>query len=517
MDAFLLALGGVTEPYTLMLMAVATFAGIVAAAIPGFTITMAIVLTLPLTFAMPPMQGIAVMLSVYVGGLSGGLFSAALLGIPGTPSAVATTFDAFPMARNGQPGRALSLGLFASFVGSLISIVILIVAAPPLALLAVKLGPWEYFALIVFALTIIASLVGDSIMRGLIAGLIGIGIATIGPDPLMARERFTFGYELLTAGIPFLVVLIGMYAMSQLLSELEPTSSSHQASSSSLVSGDMRPHLWDVVKSTMRKPVNIVRSSLLGVFIGAVPGAGSSISNLVAYDQAKRASKHPETFGKGEPEGVVASEAGNSSTVGGSLIPLISLGIPGSPADAVLMAAIMVHGISIGPRLILDHPDLVYSMFIAMAVASFFMLFIGILMMRAFMRLLNVPKYIVVPVVLACCAIGTYTLNNRLSDLYLLAAIGTIGYLMKKLDYPLAPLVLGVVLGPIAETNLRRAFQTSADWTLFFTRPISALLLTLAVVSVAYSIYSYVRQRRLLAQRTEAAQNNAYQDGVSQE
>ncbi|PRY66317.1 putative tricarboxylic transport membrane protein [Vreelandella songnenensis] len=517
MDAFLLALGGVTEPYTLMLMAVATFAGIVAAAIPGFTITMAIVLTLPLTFAMPPMQGIAVMLSVYVGGLSGGLFSAALLGIPGTPSAVATTFDAFPMARSGQPGRALSLGLFASFVGSLISIVVLIVAAPPLALLAVKLGPWEYFALIVFALTIIASLVGDSLLRGLIAGLIGIGIATIGPDPLMARERFTFGYELLTAGIPFLVVLIGMYAMSQLLSELEPTSASQQASSSSLVSGDMRPHLWDVVMSTLRKPFNIVRSSLLGVFIGAVPGAGSSISNLVAYDQAKRASKHPETFGKGEPEGVVASEAGNSSTVGGSLIPLISLGIPGSPADAVLMAAIMVHGISIGPRLILDHPDLVYSMFIAMAVASFFMLFIGILMMRAFMRLLNVPKYIVVPVVLACCAIGTYTLNNRLSDLYLLAAIGTIGYLMKKLDYPLAPLVLGVVLGPIAETNLRRAFQTSADWTLFFTRPISALLLTLAVVSVAYSIYSYIRQRRLLAQRAEAAQNSAYQDGVSQE
>ncbi|MCS2609157.1 tripartite tricarboxylate transporter permease [Halomonas dongshanensis] len=515
-DAFLIALGGVTEPYTLALMALATFAGIVAAAIPGFTITMAIVLTLPLTFAMPPMQGIAVMLSVYVGGLSGGLFSAALLGIPGTPSAVATTFDAFPMARKGQPGRALSLGLFASFVGSLISIVILIVAAPPLALLAVKLGPWEYFALIVFALTIIASLVGDSIIRGLIAGLVGIAIATIGPDPLMARERFTFGYDLLTAGIPFLVVLIGMYAMSQLLSELEPSASSEKAASSALVSGDMRPHLWEVVKSTMMKPFNIVRSSLLGVFIGAVPGAGSSISNLVAYDQAKRASKHPETFGQGEPQGVVASEAGNSSTVGGSLIPLISLGIPGSPADAVLMAAIMVHGISVGPRLILDHPDLVYSMFIAMAVASVFMLVIGVIMMRAFMRLLNVPKYIVVPVVLACCAIGTYTLNNRVSDLYLLAAIGTFGYLMKKLDYPLAPLVLGVVLGPIAETNLRRAFQTSADWTLFFTRPISALLLALAVLSVAYSIYGYIRHRRLVAERTQA-QARAFQDGASQE
>ncbi|WAM52896.1 tripartite tricarboxylate transporter permease [Vreelandella venusta] len=502
-DAFLVALGGVTEPYTLLLMAVATFAGIVAAAIPGFTITMAIVLTLPLTFAMPPMQGIAVMLAVYVGGLSGGLFSAALLGIPGTPSSVATTFDAFPMARQGNPGKALSLGLFASFVGSIISIAVLIVAAPPLALLAVKLGPWEYFALIIFALTVIASLVGDSLLRGLIAGLIGIGIATIGPDPLMGRERFTFGYEILTAGIPFLVVLIGMYAMSQLLSELENKGGDNH-SSGALISGDMRPHLWQTVKDITLKPINVIRSSLLGVFIGAVPGAGSSISNLLAYDQAKRASKHPETFGKGEPQGVVASESGNSSTVGGSMIPLIALGIPGSPADAVLMAAIMVHGISTGPRLILDHPDLVYSMFIAMAIASVFMLLIGVVLMKAFLRLLNVPKYIVVPVVLACCAIGTYTLNNRLSDLYLLACIGAVGYLLKKLDYPLAPLVLGVVLGPIAETNLRRAFQTSADWTLFFTRPISALLLTLAVASVIYSIYSYMKQRRLMAQRLGA-------------
>ncbi|BBI49145.1 hypothetical protein HORIV_15660 [Vreelandella olivaria] len=200
----------------------------------------------------------------------------------------------------------------------------------------------------------------------------------------MGRERFTFGYEILTAGIPFLVVLIGMYAMSQLLSELEPSTGSRQHSSGALISGDMRPQLWQTIKDILLKPVNVIRSSLLGVFIGAVPGAGSSISNLLAYDQAKRASKHPETFGKGEPQGVVASESGNSSTVGGSLIPLIALGIPGSPADAVLMAAIMVHGISIGPRLILDHPDLVYSMFIAMAIASVFMLIIGVILMRAF-------------------------------------------------------------------------------------------------------------------------------------
>ncbi|MCE8013024.1 tripartite tricarboxylate transporter permease [Billgrantia desiderata] len=493
-DAFLVALNGVIEPYTLLLMAIGALAGIVSAAIPGFTITMAIVLTLPLTFAMPPLQGIAVMLSVYVGGLSGGLFSAALLGIPGTPSSVATTFDAFPMARSGLPGKALALGLWSSFFGSLISIVVLILAAPPLALLAVKLGPWEYFALIVFALTIIASLVGDSLLRGLIAGLVGIGLATVGPDPLMGRERFTFGYEMLSAGIPFLVVLIGMYAVSQLLSELETSPKQQAQGSTSLISGDMRPHNLETLKAIVLRPVNVIRSSLIGVFIGAVPGAGSSISNLLAYDQAKRSSSHPENFGKGEPQGVIASESGNSSTAGGGLIPLIALGIPGSAVDAVLMAAIMVHGISIGPRLILDNPELVYGMFLSMAVASVLMLCIGLLLMRAFLNLLNVPKYFIVPVVLSCCVIGAFTLNNRITDLYLLAGVGVVGYLFKKLDYPLAPLVLGVVLGPIAETNLRRAFQTSTDWTLFFTRPISAALLALAVASIVYSIVSYVRR-----------------------
>jgi putative tricarboxylic transport membrane protein len=495
-DAFLVALNGVIEPYTLLLMAIGALAGIVSAAIPGFTITMAIVLTLPLTFAMPPLQGIAVMLSVYVGGLSGGLFSAALLGIPGTPSSVATTFDAFPMARNGLPGKALALGLWSSFFGSLISIVVLILAAPPLALLAVKLGPWEYFALIVFALTVIASLVGDSLLRGLIAGLVGIGLATIGPDPLMGRERFTFGYEMLSAGIPFLVVLIGMYAVSQLLSELETSPKQQAQGSTRLISGDMRPHNLETLKAIVLRPVNVIRSSLIGVFIGAVPGAGSSISNLLAYDQAKRSSSHPESFGKGEPQGVIASESGNSSTAGGGLIPLIALGIPGSAVDAVLMAAIMVHGISIGPRLILDNPELVYGMFLSMAVASVLMLCIGLLLMRVFLNLLNVPKYFIVPVVLSCCVIGAFTLNNRITDLYLLAGVGVVGYLFKKLDYPLAPLVLGVVLGPIAETNLRRAFQTSTDWTLFFTRPISAALLALAVASIVYSIVAYLRRSR---------------------
>lgn len=497
MEDFLLGLTQVMAVDTIIYMAIGSMAGIIAAAIPGFTVTMAIVLTLPLTFTMPPLQGIAVMLSVYVGGFTGGLISAALLGIPGTPSSVATTFDAFPMARAGEPGRALSLGVWASFFGTLISTLVLIVAAPPLAIVAVRLGPWEYFSLIIFALTIIASLVGTSLVRGLISGILGLAIALVGPDPMIGKPRFTYDINLLAAGIPFLVVLIGIFAISQLLSELEnPEQIKHDTS---LIASKVDFRTWDVMREVLYSPVNLIRSSLVGVLIGALPGAGGSISNLLAYDQAKRASKTPEKFGTGVPEGVIASEAGNSATAGGGLIPLISLGIPGSAVEAILMAALMVHGISVGPRLIMEHGDLVYGMFIAMVVATFLMLVICLVTMRFFLRVTEIPLYAIVPTVTVCCVVGAFALNNRLSDVYLLGFIGLFGYALKKFDYPLAPLVLGVILGPIAETNLRRALMTDPDWMMFLARPISAGLLLLTLVSVGWSAYgAYTKSRKTL-------------------
>lgn len=494
LEGFVLGLDHVLRPIVILTMTLGVVAGVVASAIPGFTITMAIVLTLPLTFYMDPVQGIATMLAVYVGGFTGGLMSAALLGIPGTPSALATTFDAFPMARKGEPGRALALGIWASFFGTLISTMVLILAAPPLALIAVRLGPWEYFALIVFAMTIIASLVGSSMVRGLIAGAIGMFVATVGADPMMGVVRFSFDIGLLAAGLPFLVVLIGIFALSQLLSELEDVRGVERGGA--LIQGEIRFHPIEAMWETIRHPVNIVRSSLIGVFIGAVPGAGGSIANLLAYDQAKRASRHPERFGTGVPEGVVASESGNSSTAGGGLIPLIALGIPGSAVDAVLIAALMVHGISVGPRLIMDNPELAYGMFVAMIVGAVLMLVICLSSMRLFLRVTDVPKHILVPVVLSFCVVGVFALNNRLTDVFLLFFVGVVGYLMRKLDYPLAPLVLGVILGPIAETNLRRALMADDDWSLFLTRPVSAILLLLAVVSIGYSIRYRMRQGR---------------------
>lgn len=478
---------------TMVTMLLGVVAGVIASAIPGFTITMAIVLTLPLTFTMDPLQGVATMLAVYVGGYSGGLISAALLGIPGTPSSVATTFDAFPMARSGQPGRALALGIWSSFFGALVSVIVLIIAAPPLAMIAVKLGAWEYFSLIIFAMTVVASLVGKSMLKGLMTGLLGLFIATVGADPMMGEARFTFDLELLANGFPFLVVLIGIFAVSQLLQEVEDAEQIKHGKQ--LISANVVFKPLDALRETLTYPINLIRSSLVGVFIGAVPGAGGSIANLLAYDQAKRASKTPEKFGTGTPEGVIASESGNSATSGGGLIPMIALGIPGSAVDAVLMASLMVHGIGIGPRLILDHGDLVYGMFMAMLLAAFMVLVVCLFSMRFFLRVTNVPRSVIVPVVLVCCVVGAFALNNRVTDIYLLLGVGVCGYILSKLDYPLAPLVLGVILGPIAETNLRRALMTDEDWTLFFTRPISLTLLILAVVSIAFAIRHRLRQR----------------------
>ncbi|MEQ5767310.1 tripartite tricarboxylate transporter permease [Halomonas sp. H33-56] len=497
MDALLSGMDQLFTLSTMIAMLLGVIAGVIASAIPGFTITMAIVLTLPLTFTMDPLQGVATMLAVYVGGYTGGLISAALLGIPGTPSSVATTFDAFPMARKGEPGRALALGIWASFFGALVSVVVLIIAAPPLALIAVKLGAWEYFSLIIFAMTVVASLVGKSMLKGLMTGLLGLFIATVGSDPMMGVARFTFDSDLLANGFPFLVVLIGIFAVSQLLSEVEDAEGVKHGKA--LMPDDVNFNPMAALKETLSYPVNLVRSSLVGVFIGAVPGAGGSIANLLAYDQAKRASKTPEAFGTGTPEGVIASESGNSATSGGGLIPMIALGIPGSAVDAVLMASLMVHGIGVGPRLIMDHGDLVYGMFMAMLVAALMVLVVCLFSMRWFLRVTEVPKSIIVPVVLVCCVIGAFALNNRVTDVYLLLGVGVFGYVLSKLDYPLAPLVLGVILGPIAETNLRRALMSDENWMLFFTRPISLGLLLLAALSIVLAVRHHRRAKRLQA------------------
>jgi putative tricarboxylic transport membrane protein len=504
LELFILGTREIFQLDMMIVIFLGVIAGIVAGIIPGFTVTMAIVLTLPLTFGMEPMMGVAAMIGVLIGGMSGGLITAALLGIPGTPSAVATVFDGYPMARKGKPGRALSLGIWASFLSSIISLVILVAIAPLVATFALQFGPWEMFALIFAALTIIASVTGESILKGLIAGLFGLLIATVGADPIAGITRFTFDVGVLRAGIPFLVVLIGMFAISRLMNSVERTE---------LVK-DIQQKQEDKIKgikfvlnpketfiSIVRRPINVIRSSLIGSIIGAIPGAGGSIANIIAYDQAKKWSKESEKFGTGIDEGVVAAESGNNSTIGGDLIPTIALGIPGSAVTAVLLSALMVHGINPGPLLITNEPNLVGGIFIAFLIASFFMLITQFLGIRLFVRVTEVPTQILFPIIMVLCVTGTFVLNNRITDIYLLFVIGIVGYLFSKYKFALAPIIIGVILGPIAEVNLRRAFMANPDWTLFFTRPISLAFLILAVLSIGFTIW----QTRKLKKREAGA------------
>ena len=388
LELFSLGISEIFQLHILFALFVGVVGGIIAGIIPGFTVTMAIVLTLPFTFGMEPSQGVATMIGVFVGGMSGGLISAAFLGIPGTPSAIARTFDAFPLSQKGKPGEALGIGIWASFFGSLISMVALISIAPQIAEFALLFGPWEMFSLIVFALTIIASITGDSIIKGLLAGLFGILVSTVGVDPLSGFARFTFGIGTLRAGIPFLVVLIGMFALSRLLFELEIKKIDKLVTGSKILPDtNFKLDIFKTAKIVLSQPVNLIRSSLIGTLIGAIPGAGGSIANVIAYDQAKKWSKKPEIFGTGCHEGVVASESGNNSTVGGALIPTIALGIPGGAVTAVLLSALMVHGINPGPLLILNEPHIVGGIFVAFGVASFFMLITQFVGFKLFIRL----------------------------------------------------------------------------------------------------------------------------------
>lgn len=506
LELFTLGIGEIMQLQILILILIGVVVGIVAGLIPGFTVTMAIVLTLPFTFGMEPITGIATMMGVFVGGMSGGLISAALLGIPGTPSAIATTFDAYPLAQKGRPGEALSIGIWASFFGSLVSMFVLITIAPQVARMALRFGPWEMFSLIVFSLTIIASVTGDSVLKGLIAGLFGLLIATVGADPIGGFSRYSFGIRALRAGVPFLVVLIGMFAVSRLLNEFELKKLKKSGDEKKIETQDFRLYPLKTLKIVLSRPVNLVRSSMIGTLIGAIPGAGGSIANVVAYDQAKKWSKNPEEFGTGCYDGIVASESGNNSTVGGALIPTIALGIPGGAVTAVMLSALMVHGVSPGPLLIGNEPALVGSIFIAFGVATVWMAATQFAGIKLFMKITTVPIYFLAPAILALCAIGTFILNNRLVDLYFLIIMGIIGYLLSKHNFALAPAIIGVILGPIAEVNLRRAVMRDPEWTLFFTRPISLAFLVLAVASVGFTIWQ-TKKTKERKKANEEAQN----------
>jgi putative tricarboxylic transport membrane protein len=482
----------VFEWHNLILMVIGVLFGIVAGAIPGFTVTMAVVLTLPFTFGMPPVSGLTTMLGVYVGGLSGGLISGMLMGIPGTPASVATTFDGFPAVRAGHAGLALGLGVWSSFFGGLFGAVVLATLAPTIASIGLEFGPWELFSLIVFALTITASLSGDNLVKGLIAGTLGLLFAAMGAEEINAVDRLHFGIEAIESGFAYLPVLIGLFAFSQLLSDVEDPDIA-RASLMKESARAVRIEHWNAVRAIAARWVNVLRSSCIGVFVGVLPAAGSSISNILAYDQAMKASKEPETFGTGNIDGIIAPEAANNATAGGALTTMMALGIPGSPLCAIMLGALLVHNVVPSPLFITEQPVLAYSIFIAFFFAHFVMIFMQAIGLRVFVHITRVPMYVMASVILVYCAIGTFALNNITFDTWTLFWFGMLGYLMKKFAFPLAPVILGVVLGDLAELNLNRAWTINADVSLFFTQPWSLFFLVLAVFSIMFPWYQRAR------------------------
>ena len=473
-----------------------TVLGIIFGAIPGITVTMGVALFLPITFGMDALEAICLLLALYIGGTSGGLISAILLKIPGTPASIATTFDGHPLAMRGEAGKALGVGIVYSFIGGMLSVFVLMLLAPSLADIALEFGPYEYFGLAFFSLTMIAGMSGKSIVRGGISAILGIIFAFVGMAPITGFPRFTMGFDELSDGFSLLPALIGLFAVSQILEEVSRNKVEEEATAFNYnIKGF--GFSWREFKG---QTVNCLISTAIGTGIGILPGLGGGICNLVAYGAVQKVSKYPEKFGTGVIDGIVASETSNNASTGGAMIPLLTLGIPGDNTTAMILAGFMIHGITPGPLLFDTNGPIVYGVFAALIVSNIVMLVSEFWCMRLFVRILSVPKNLLLPIVGVMCIIGAYGVNNRVFDIWTMLGFGVLGFVMKRLAIPLAPIILGFILCPILETNLRRGLQKSGgSLAPFFTEPISCMFIVVTLLVVAGMIYGEVKRRRKAA------------------
>jgi putative tricarboxylic transport membrane protein len=473
------------EGILILWICVGVVAGVLVGAVPGLTGAMAISLTVPLTFGMEATHALALLVSMYVGAVSGGLTTATLLRIPGTPASIITTLDGYPMAKGGRPGRALGLGIFASLFGGLISWGVLALLAKPLADWSTKMGPADMFSLVFLALILIAVLSRESMVKGLFAGALGIFFALPGQHPALGQSRLTFGIAEMDAGFKLLPVLLGLFAISQVLRDIldlrkEPERIEVKADSLLLSLGEWKRQLF-----------NLLRSSGIGSIVGVLPGIGANVGSILAYGAAKSHSSTPEKFGTGCDDGIVASEAANNATVGGALVPLVALGIPGSVIDAILLGALVIHGLQPGPLLFKNNPEVVNTIVTTYLIANVVMFAFMYAGARHIAKLSRVPKEILIPVILTFCVVGSFALGNRMFDVWVMIGFGVVGFGLDRCKIPLAPFVIGFVLAPMAEENICSALMLSGgSWAPFLTRPISLLLLvislSIAVTSVVY-------------------------------
>ncbi len=490
---------GAASTTNLFFMFIGLVAGAIIGCLPGLSATMAMAILVPFTFTMDPATGLVMLGAIFMGAMFGGSISAILLNTPGTPAAVATTFDGYPLTLQGKSAQALIAAATASSLGGLIGAIMLLMLTPPLAAAALKFGPAEYFWLSIFGLTTIASLVRGSMLKGLMAGMLGLLISTVGIAPVGGFPRFTMGLSQLQIGIHIIVALIGLFCIPEIIKQLEKGIITYKTEVSPIKS------MFEPVLAVLRRPVNTIRSGIIGGLIGTLPGAGANVGGLVAYSEAKRWSKTPEEFGKGNMEGVVASESANNSAVSGSLVPLLSLGIPGAPPVAILLGALLIHGIQPGPKLFVDHAPIVYTFMASLVFASIILLPVGLFGGKILAKLMDTPLNLLLPSIVFLCVIGTFAVQNNYINVYIMLIFGLIGYFTDKIGLEAAPIVLGLILGPIAEQGLVQSMLISRAYPgglvgMLFTRPISIVLIILCLISVSWPVIQKIRARKQKAQ-----------------
>ena len=466
----------------LAFIALGLIVGIVIGAIPGLNVPLAVAIALPITFRLDPIGGLAMLVGIYKGGTYGGSLSAVLINIPGTPAAAATALDGSALTRQGKAGKALKMSLYASIIGEAVSDVALILFAVPVAIFALRIGPPETFSLGIFSLTLVGVLSQGNMLKGIMAGVLGLFLSTFGVDPLTGDFRLTLGFQELSGGWSFIALVIGVFAVSEAMIKVEGRFV--VKTSPGVIRLSDPNHRLDREDWKRCLPV-IARSAPIGVLIGAVPGLGSAISAFLNYGITRNLSKHPERFGKGAIEGVAAAETGNNAVTSSTFVPLLTLGIPGDAITAIMLGAFVVHGLIPGPALFEENPDFIAAFFVLMVVTTFLHLVIGRVGLPIFVQATRISNELLFPAIIVLSVTGVFVATNSFFDVFAMLGFGLLGYVMIKLEFPVAPLLIGFILGPLIEVGLRQSvIMSRGSMDIFFTRPFSAAFLALAAITV---------------------------------
>lgn len=471
-------------PATFLFILCGTCLGVIFGAMPGVSASMAVALALPFAYSMQPVVAIAFLVAVYCAAITGGGVTAILFKIPGTPSNAPTTFDGYPMAQRGEAGKALGISLVCSAFGGMVAAFAMALISPQLSAVALKFGPSELFAVSFLGLSVLTCLDSGNVVKTIISGLIGLWISTIGMDPMLGLARFTWGSNTLLGGVEMIPVMIGMFAITEVLKQTTHPRVMQESDKKVGVKTT-----FPGIKEFLSIKWVMIRASIIGTIVGILPGAGATIASFLCYTTENKISKHPEKFGTGCMDGIAASECANNAATGGSMVPLLSLGIPGGNAAAIMMSALVMMGVQVGPLLVRSQPEYLASVFTSMLVTNILMVVISMLVAKVFAKILAVPYSILGPTIVMLAVIGSYALNNNVGDVMLMAIAGTIGYLFTKLGFSAAALVLGLVLGEMCESNFRRAIMIENGSILaVFSKPITAVLMTACVIMLVYPV-----------------------------